>query len=294
MKLRPKRAQLDAEMDYRDPHARRRKVMMIVGVFMAIAAGLTAYFGSSGAAQAKPIATRTVIVAAIQIPARTVLTTKHLAQRAVPDDPYLKAAIVDPALLVGQVTSVSIYQNQPFLPSLMTTSAADARFTILGPDETISPESPTWRAVSVTVPKERGVGGRIDVGQHIDLIATMQVNVMARNPDGTLTGAPSSQGYYSDKSTKITWENVEVLAHDGEGDLYVLKVDLHQAEEIAQAQDASSDGFTIALRPDEDNRQLDRSGYGETVNRLIEQYRFPLPQIIPLDGYPQPSPGTAP
>jgi Flp pilus assembly protein CpaB len=282
-------------MNYRDPNARKRKMMMIIGVFMALAAGLSAYFASSGTAQgAKPIPTRTVIVAAVQIPARTVITTKHLAQRALPDDPYLKTAIVDPAVLVGQVTGVVVFQNQPILPNLLSDTIAGARFSILNPNETIAPDSPTWRAVSVSVPKERAVGGRIEVGQHVDLIATMQVNVISRNPDGSVTGAPSSQGYYSDKSTKIAWENVEVLANDGEGDIYVLKVDLHQAEEIAQVQDAASAGFTIALRPDGDDRQLVRDGYGETVNRLIEQYRFPLPQVIPIDGYPQPSPGSAP
>lgn len=294
MRRRSKAAPLDAELDYRDPHRGRRKVMMILGVFMAGVAGLTIYFASSGAAQAQPLPTRTVIVAAVQIPARTVITSNQLAQRSMPDDPYLKSAIVDPADVVGKVTGVVIYLDQPILPNLLTATAAGAPFSILTPNETISPDSPTWRAVSVSVPNERAVGGQIEVGQHIDLIATMQVNVMVRLPDGSVTGAPSSQGYYSDKSTKITWENVEVLSKDAEGNLYVVKVDLHQAEEIAQVQEASSDGFTIALRPDGDTRQLDRSGYGETLNRLIEQYGFPLPQIIPIDGYPQPSPGSVP
>ena len=294
MRRRSKSAPLDAEMDYGDPQRGRRKAMLIVGMLMAGIAGLTIYVASTGTAQAQPVATRAMIVAARDIPARTIISLNDLAQRSLPDDPYLQTAVVDPTRVVGKMAGVIILRDQPILPNLLTTTVPGAQFSILSPDETVSPDSPTWRAVSVSVPNDRAVDGQIEVGQHIDLIATIQVNVLVRLPDGTISGAPPSQGCYSDKSTKIAWENLEVLSKDLTGGLYVVKVDLHQAEEIAQVQAASSDAFTIALRADGDTRQLDRSGYGETLNRLIEQYGFPLPQIIPIDAYPQPSPGASP
>lgn len=298
MKLLPKRKartpDVDGAVAYQDPHRKRRAAMVVLGFGMAILAGATVYFTGSGTAQAAPVPTRMVIVAAVQIPARTVIKTSDLAQRSMQDDPYLKTAIVDPASIVGKVSGVIIFKDQPIMSNLLTAVSADAQFSILTPNETIAPDSPTWRAVSVNVPKERAVGGQVTAGQHVDLIATVQVNIVSRLPDGSVSGAPTTQGFYSDKSTKIAWENIEILSIAPEGDLYVLKVDLHQAEEIAQVQEASSDGFTIALRPDGDDRTIDRSGYGETINRMIEQYLLPLPQIIPVDGYPQPSPGQAP
>jgi len=73
-------------------------------------------------------------------------------------------------------------------------------------------------------------------------------------------------------------------------------VDLHQAEEISHLMAAKDLGdvlnFSFALRPDGDNRLVDRSDYGETDNRIIEQYNLPIPVLIDLDTYVQP--GTAP
>ncbi len=50
--------------------------------------------------------------------------------------------------------------------------------------------------------------------------------------------------------------------------------------------------FSIALRPDGDNRLVDRSDYGETHDRIIKHYNLPIPSIIDLDVFQQP--GSAP
>ena len=75
--------------------------------------------------------------------------------------------------------------------------------------------------------------------------------------------------------------------------LYVLKVDLHQAEELAVLQTSAS-AFSFALRPEGDNRIIDRTGYGQTINRVLERYLFPLEQILQIDRYPKPAPEIVP
>jgi len=40
--------------------------------------------------------------------------------------------------------------------------------------------------------------------------------------------------------------------------------------------------------PDGDARPVDRSGYGETSDRLFEQYNLPVPQILDLESYQPP------
>ena len=103
------------------------------------------------------------------------------------------------------------------------------------------------------------------------------------------------EGYYSDFTTKVTWTNLEVLDADPTNEMYVVRVDEHQAEEIAHIQGMGAENsFTMSLRAQTDARELDRSGYGETTNRILEQYNFPIPQIIFLDTYPQPSPQPPP
>jgi hypothetical protein len=103
-------------------------------------------------------------------------------------------------------------------------------------------------------------------------------------------------GYAPGKSTKTGFEDVEILAKDEDADLYTLKVDLHQAEELSHLLASADDTImiSIVLRPDGDNRVIDRSSYGETNNRIIEQYNLPSPMIIDLDTYVQPSSAPAP
>ena len=60
-----------------------------------------------------------------------------------------------------------------------------------------------------------------------------------------------------------------------------LRVDERTAEEIRQLQAAGNATFSLALRPDQDTRQLDTSGYGETTNKIVQRYEFPIPQVYP-------------
>ncbi|MGZ8803515.1 MAG: hypothetical protein ACXWZL_13140, partial [Mycobacterium sp.] len=94
---------------------------------------------------------------------------------------------------------------------------------------------------------------------------------------------------------------------DPDEGLYLLKVDLHQAEQIYHVVQVAPDSFSLALRPGEDTRAADTTQYGETTDRLIMTYLFPVPQLIDLSALlgvpvspgqggatPSQSPGTSP
>jgi len=278
------------EMEFKD-NSRRRRMLLIVGFVLAIAAGGAAfYLSSQGTVEAAEVPMRTVIVAAKEIPARTVIETGHLTERQIPDDASLAQAVTDPNAVVGRLTGVTIYADQPITPNLLATNAAGAKFSILSPTETIAPESPLWRAVSVSIPKDRAVGGLVEITQHVDLFATVDFKVQALGDDGGLQELPTSDGRISGRSTKITWKDVELLAKDEDSDIYVFKVNLHQAEEVNHLQAVEGSSFGIALRPDGDNREIDISKYGETNDRIIEEYNYPVPKMIDLGTYPETSP----
>ncbi len=292
------------EMEFKD-NTRRRKVFLVLGMVLALAAGGAAfYLSSQGTTKAAEVPMKTVIVATQQIPSRSIIDAGMIAERSVPDDASLEQAVVDPAMLVGRLSGVTIFANQVITPNLLATSAVGAEFSILSPTETISPDSPFWRAVAVFVPKERAVGGNVEIGQRIDLFITAQIDVLVPDEAGKLIAEPDPvSGYQPGKSTKISFEDIELLSKDDTADLYVLRVDLHQAEEISHLLAIADDTlkFSIALRPDGDNRLVDRSDYGETNDRIIEQYNLPVPMIIDLDAYQQPGvdpepfvPGQAP
>src|SRR3954451_6445665 len=185
----------DADLGYKEPGERRRKFTLFLGVVMAAAATFLVLGlgnGGGGGETTSAVPMRDVVVAVADLPAKSVLTAASLAVHSVPDAPYLATAFSDPSKLVGKVTGVLIYKNQPLMPSLLSTALADADFSILGPDETISPESPVWRAVSVFVPKNRAVGGKVVTGQHVDLINTIKITVMSPPPGAAPTTAPST------------------------------------------------------------------------------------------------------
>jgi Flp pilus assembly protein CpaB len=283
------------EMEIRDD-SRRHRLVMVLGLVLALAAGGGAfYLLNQGSAVAEPLPTRSVLVAAVEIPPRTVIESGFLTMRDVPDDPSVANAITDPAAVLGLVTGVRVYAGQVMTRNLLATSSAGAAFSVVSPSEVLGPNDPNWRAASVRVEKERAVGGEIRPGQRVDVITTLQVNVLTEQDDGSLGNSPSKDGYYSDKTTKIVFSDIEVLAAVPDDDLYILKVDAHQGEEIAHIQASGSGGaFTLMLRSDGDARILDRDGYGETTDRLITQYGFALPRIINVDRYPQPEPEDVP
>lgn len=284
------------EMEFKDTGRRRRVVLVVLGAALALAAGWGAFMLASRGGPQAVVPTRAVLVAARDITARTPVSADDVIVRQVPEEEALAQAYELPEDVVGRVTSVPIYSDQQVTPNLFATTAADAEFSILGPDEEVTLTSPFWRAVAVQIPPERAVGGEISAGQHIDLFVSVEIQVVTLDDEGNYveTDTASEDGFQSGKSTKIVYEDVEVLKAIPEEEMYVLKVDLRQAEEIAHVQQVAPDSFAIALRPDEDTRAPDPAQLGVTTDSLVMTYLFRAPQLIDLSQLPGANPGTGP
>jgi Flp pilus assembly protein CpaB len=282
------------EMEYHDD-SKRRRVFIVLGVLLAVVAGGAAFYlvNQAQSAGSADVLTRQVVVAARDLPLRTVISVADVAVRSVPDDPSLTTAYTTPDEVVGRITGAPILFQQPVTPNLLASTTAGGGFSILGPEETISPDAPVWRAVAVYVPDERAVAGQIEVGQRVDLLVTTQINVVpapegaapgSNGSDGGSTGVgaatPSEAPEYSDKSTKITYQYIPILAKQDQ--LYIIKVDLNQAEEINHLAASGNAVFSMVLRPEGDDRTVDTDKYGETTNQIIEKYGLPIPQIYPV------------
>ena len=55
--------------------------------------------------------------------------------------------------------AVAILQGQMLMTNLLASSTEGGQFSVLGPAELFAPDSPDWRAISMTVPDDRAVGG---------------------------------------------------------------------------------------------------------------------------------------
>ncbi len=226
------------------------------------------------------------VVAARAIPARKPIEADDVALRTdIPlDGTNAEGVITDPAQVVGRILAVDVQPGQLVTTNLLASTTAGGQFSILKPDETVAPDSEAWRAVSLTVPDDRAVGGLVGPNMTVDVFVTASVNV----PQTIL-----AQGtYYTDQSTKITYQDMLVLARQGTS--YVVKATLPVAEEINHLLAAGNAQFSLALRPDADTRVLDLSGLGATTNRIIQRYGLPIPETYPVGGGPIQAPPPIP
>ncbi|MBA2381073.1 MAG: Flp pilus assembly protein CpaB, partial [Chloroflexi bacterium] len=202
----------------------------MVGLILAIVAGGGAFYfvnqATQNAGQAD-LQKVSVVVAIKAIPARQAIVAEDVEVRQVPLDPTNANGIVtDPLEVIGRLPAVTILQGQPVTLNMLASSEAGDEFSILDAQETIGPDSGQWRAVSITVSDDLAVGGVIKAGQTIDIFATAIVNVP---PDIAAGGR-----YTTDRSTKIVYQNVLVLAR--KGSFYIVKCLLPMAEELSHLQ----------------------------------------------------------
>lgn len=286
------------EMEYRDP-SRRGRYIVIVGVILALVAGGAAFFLINQAQQQagqQGLQRVSVVVALKTIPARKIIEEADVAVREVPLDATNAQGIVSTTdKVIGRVPAVAILEGQMVTTNILASSVEGGQFTVLGAGETVNPDSIAWRAISLTVPDDRAVGGLLVANQTVDVFVTASVNVLTSSATGI-----GPQGYYSDKSTKIAYQDMVILAKSGS--YYVLKAPLNVAEEISHLQASGSAAFSLALRPDIDTRPVDASKLGTTTNLVIIRYGLPVPVVFPpADGTvpaptpsPTPSPSAAP
>jgi Flp pilus assembly protein CpaB len=248
--------------------------------------------------QAPAIPFRDVVVATGIIDARSTIGATQVTTVLAPVDVTNETAFNDTDLVVGKIAAIPIFENQPITPNMLAQSTGVGQVDILEQGETIEFDSPAWRAVSLTVPPDRAVGGLIAVDQRVDVIATMPFDVAPPVDPETgeqLTG-PGGEPllFKTGQSTKPMWLDVKVIGRpENSPELYIMRMDLQQAEEVALAQSVGAQ-FALALRPDVDTRDIDRSFYGETQDRVLTRYNFPIPETIDGVDYPQPAPYPSP
>ncbi|MBV9270165.1 MAG: Flp pilus assembly protein CpaB, partial [Candidatus Eremiobacteraeota bacterium] len=139
-----------------------RRTTLIVAIILAIGTGwmtlnyLNAVRGSSNVAQ------RAVVVAASDIPARSVITAAMLHQVQRPENAVEPDAIGDPARAVGSYTLISIPAGGVISASKIGQSGANPLPVRLASGK---------RALSIQVDRVKSVSGLIQPGDSVDVIA---------------------------------------------------------------------------------------------------------------------------
>jgi Flp pilus assembly protein CpaB len=286
-----------------DSSRRRRLILMTLGIVLAVVAGGIAFVLAQQPSGGEPVATTPVLVAARDIEARTTLTADDLTVEQLPTNAVVPQAYTTIDEAIGRVTSIRILADQQITPNffvggVVAPGGSPIPWSILDPEETVAPDSPYWRAVAVQVPRNRAVAGQLRAGDRIDLLVTVQFanpvqpvededgNLSYEEVDSALALVDPEtgeiRGIVGGQATKLTFTDLEILEANTEDNLYILKVDLHQAEQINHVALVAPDSFSIVLRPGQDTRAINTDEYGETTDRVIMQYLYPVPELVDL------------
>jgi len=267
------------ELEYSNQNSRRSKIYIGVGIIVALFVAATVFIAlqASGLTGAVDVEMRTIVVAVNDIESRQPIAEADVTTREVAADPTNATAFESVDQAVGRVTGVAIAAGQLVSPTLLASTTEGMTYSILEPGEAFDPAGPDLRAISLTVGAANAVAGTLVAGQRVDLLVTMPINPLA-GQEGQAADPAAPVEFLAGPSTKVTLQSLLILARDG--DVYILRSDLATAEKITELTAAGST-FTMVLRPEEDDRTAET--VGSTIDRLIEEYGFPVPRMPQYD-----------
>ena len=240
-----------------DRSSRRARLVMIVGILLAVLAGVGAFVVGSGSQSAAPppVATTPVVVAARDLARLTAIAAADLRVEQFPVTIAPPSALKDPKEAIGKVVSVPLAAGEPILPTKFG-SATGASFTVFPisaqppAGQAIPPGTPDYRALSITVADGVAAGGAIQPGDLVDVLYTLQLDpikyFLGTDPNRT-----------ADFSAKIVLQNVPILARTLS--VYTIRTDAQTAERIAYLT-ASGGALQLLLRSGQDQRTAATGG----------------------------------
>lgn len=225
---------------------------MIVGLLLAVLAGVGAFVvgsGSQGSAP-PPVETTPVVVVVRDLARLTAIAAADVKVEQYPVTIAPPTALKDVREAIGKVLSVPLAAGEPLLPSKFGSTTGAVPFTVFPisaqppAGQPIPPGTPDYRALSITVADGTAAGGVIQPGDLVDILYTLNLD-----PVKYLQG--NDQNRVADFSAKIVLQNVPILARLLT--VYTIRTDAQTAERIAYLT-ASGGALQLLLRSGQDQR----------------------------------------
>lgn len=229
---------MNATLDSSNTNRRFIILAVVLGLLGAVLVYVAFSRDSSSGEKTAAGATTPVVVAKVDIAARTKITTDMLDVKLVPQDAVSAASFADPAQVAGQVTRFPITANQQVLSSqvIVTTGTAAASRAL---SYTIPPGK---RAFSIEASALAAAGGLILPGDYIDLVVIYDVQQGQEKKDSFLV--------------QTILQNVEVLAVsqnivDTVGGDTAASANNQRARNTEAKPDPGASTFTLLLTPEQ-------------------------------------------
>jgi len=258
-----------------DRSRRRARLVLIVGLLFAVIAGFSTFFyaQTTKSEAPAPIPTTDVVVAAREIPPKTQITAADVNRVKINTDAAPPSAIHRPEDVIGKITIVPITVGEPILPTKLA-GANNAPFIVipadlLGPTGAIQPNTPQYRAMSITVADNLAAAGNIQAGDVVDVLYTLQFA-----PEKYLRQV-NAQVNAVDATSRIVFERVPILYKLTT--TYVIRTDAATAERIGYLM-AAGGSLQLLLRAPKDDRAT--GTVGASFDNVNPEVKFHIPTKI--------------
>ncbi len=232
------------------------KKIVIFALIAALCAGALLYFylGNLEAQKEVQVQYDSVVVAAVDIPEFTPITSEMLTIQQIPQGYAHPLAARSIDEVVGLVTESNIVTGEQLLPSkLKQFGETDSGLSYVVPEG--------MRAVTIPVDEVSGVAGFLERGDYVDVISytstSYDVAVTNKTQNGTDPSAEPVQGDVSQSTTVVAAQNVLIAA-----------IGTSLAATTNPTQDAATIGYnsvTLILTPEDAMRVVQGSRSGSLV-----------------------------
>lgn len=184
---------------------RRGRVLILLGLILAILAFILAYFLLQGGAAPPPVETAQVVVALAPIAERSEVPVEAVGTKELPLDAVPPNALRDPSEVLGKFTLVQIFPGQVILSDMVVDKSevqktgAFASFAI-----------PAGKvAIALPITDQSDVARAIQAGDFVDVLVTIRYQVVEErlSPEGVVTQTELGES----QVVQLTLQDVEVL-----------------------------------------------------------------------------------
>lgn len=232
------------------------KKVKILALISAVVTALLLFIFLNSLNRPAETATKSVLIAATDIPADTPISAGMLKTVELSPDVVVAGALTDKSQVIGKISKVEIFSGEQLLSAKLISAGEGGSKTLAYAIE------PGMRAITIAVNESSGLAYMITPGNHVDVIGEF-VSTATASPDGSSN--PDKISY-----TTMVLENIIVLAVDNVlsegGKVYndkpayttlTLQVSPKQAMELSEAQFEGE--LRVILRSPVDTKETDQS-----------------------------------
>jgi pilus assembly protein CpaB len=164
----------------------QRKGFLLLAIICGLIAAGSTYIYLNNAKSSPLVTLKPLVVAKIDIPARTVIQPDQVMLKDVPSQGYPQGGASNIQSVIGSVTLVNLKAGDSLVSNVLQ-QPADQAATPSIPNSSALAVPEGKRAVAIPIGLVSGVGYNVRPGDHVDILVTMDIKDASGNNPQTLT-----------------------------------------------------------------------------------------------------------